>query len=108
VRDPGYDTEAKTYLPSYAAIAWYYNKVPHTGTMKEFVEKAREFARGPYAAALEQGDQFAAGGVRFDCAAGGRVYGAERGVCEGREAADFGDAVSEGIVSRGRPDIGAV
>ena len=57
VRDPGYDTDAKTYLPSYAAIAWYYNKVPHTGTMKEFVQKAREFSRGPYAAALEQGDR---------------------------------------------------
>jgi len=57
VRDPGYDTDAKTYLPSYAAIAWYYKKVPQTGTMKEFVEKAREFSRGPYAAALEQGDR---------------------------------------------------
>jgi carboxypeptidase C (cathepsin A) len=57
VRDPGYDTDAKTYLPSYAAIAWYYNKVPHTGTMKEFVQKAREFSRGPYAQALEQGDR---------------------------------------------------
>lgn len=56
VRDPGYDTESKTYLPSYAAIAWYYKKVPQTGTMQEFVQKAREFSRGPYAAALEQGD----------------------------------------------------
>jgi len=60
VRDPGYDTDAKTYLPSYAAIAWYYDKVPHVGTMKEFVEKAREFSRGPYAAALEQGDRLPA------------------------------------------------
>ena len=57
IRNPGYDTDTKTYLPSYAAIAWYYDKVPHTGTMKDFVQKAREFSRGPYAAALEQGDQ---------------------------------------------------
>jgi carboxypeptidase C (cathepsin A) len=57
VRDPGYDIDTKTYLPSYAAIAWFYNKVPHTGTMKEFVQKAREFSRGPYAAALDQGDR---------------------------------------------------
>ena len=57
VRNPGYDTDAKTYLPSYAAVAWYYDKVPHTGTMTDFVEKAREFSRGPYSAALEQGDQ---------------------------------------------------
>jgi carboxypeptidase C (cathepsin A) len=57
VMSPGYDSQAEFYLPSYAAIAWYYNKVPHTGTMEEYVEKVREFARGPYATALEQGDQ---------------------------------------------------
>jgi carboxypeptidase C (cathepsin A) len=57
VRSPGYDLDPKTYLPSYAAIAWYYNKVPHTGTMPEFVQKAREFSRGEYATALDQGDR---------------------------------------------------
>jgi carboxypeptidase C (cathepsin A) len=67
IRDPGYDTDAKTYLPSYAAIAWYYKKVPQTGTMKEFVEKAREFSRGPYAAALEEGDELPA--AQFDAIA---------------------------------------
>jgi carboxypeptidase C (cathepsin A) len=56
VRAPGYDLDPKTYLPSYAAIAWYYNKVPHKGTMKEFVESARKFSRTEYAAALDQGD----------------------------------------------------
>lgn len=64
IRNPGYDTDTKTYLPSYAAIAWYYEKVPHNGTMKDFVQKAREFSRGPYAAALEQGDQLPA--AEFD------------------------------------------
>lgn len=63
VRSTGYDLEAKTYLPSYAAIAWYYNKVPHTDTLEQFIDKARAFARGPYAEALELGsnlpvDQF--------------------------------------------------
>lgn len=57
VRDPGYDIDTKTYLPSFAAIAWFYNKVPHTGTMAEFVQKARVFSRGPYAAALDLGDR---------------------------------------------------
>jgi carboxypeptidase C (cathepsin A) len=56
VRSPGYDIEPATYLPSYAAIAWFYNKVPHNGAMQDFVQKAREFARGPYAEALQQGD----------------------------------------------------
>lgn len=57
VRSPGYDLESTTYLPSYAAIAWYYKKVPHKGTMEDFVESARKFARGPYAEALAEGDR---------------------------------------------------
>ncbi len=61
VEAPGYDSEAVYYLPSFAAIAWYYEKVPHTGTMKEYVQKVREFARGPYATALEQGDRLPPG-----------------------------------------------
>lgn len=64
VENPGYDSESEYYLPSFAAIAWYYDKVPHTGTMKDYVEKVREFARGPYATALEQGDQLPA--AEFD------------------------------------------
>jgi len=56
-QSPGYDIEVKRYLPSYAAIAWYYNKVPHTGTMEQFVQKAREFTSGPYAQALDMGDK---------------------------------------------------
>jgi carboxypeptidase C (cathepsin A) len=57
MRSPGYDIETKTYLPTYAAIAWYYNKVPHTGDMQDLVQKAREFSRGPYSMALDMGDQ---------------------------------------------------
>ena len=57
VMDPGYDSDSEYYLPSFAAIAWYYDKVPHTGTMKDYVQKVREFARGSYATALEQGDR---------------------------------------------------
>jgi carboxypeptidase C (cathepsin A) len=56
VQSPGYDLDTKRYIPSYAAIAWYHNKVPHTGTMKDFVQKAREFSRGEYATALDLGD----------------------------------------------------
>jgi carboxypeptidase C (cathepsin A) len=57
MRAPGYDIDVKTYLPSYAAIAWYYNKVPHNGTMKDFVQKARDFSRTEYATALDKGDR---------------------------------------------------
>lgn len=57
VRNPGYDTEAVSFLPTYAAIAYFHNKVPHSGSMADWVQRAREFARGPYLAALQQGDQ---------------------------------------------------
>ncbi|WP_263380260.1 S10 family peptidase [Granulicella paludicola] len=56
VNSPGYDLDTKRYIPSYAAIAWYYKKVPQTGSMKDFVQKAREFSRGEYSTALDQGD----------------------------------------------------
>jgi carboxypeptidase C (cathepsin A) len=56
VRSPGYDLDPKTYLPSYAAIAYYHKKVPQTMPIKEWIQKAREFSRGPYATALDKGD----------------------------------------------------
>ena len=55
-RSPGYDIEPETYLPSYAAIGWYFKKVPHNGTLEAHVEAARKFAAGPYAEALHEGD----------------------------------------------------
>ncbi len=59
-RNPGYDLEEVAYLPSYAAIAYHYKKVKATGSMEEFVEQARQFARGPYLTALAQGDKLPA------------------------------------------------
>jgi carboxypeptidase C (cathepsin A) len=67
VRAPGYDTSFTTYLPSYTAIAYHYNKGKHTGTLPEAVQQAREFARGPYAEALAQGDKLPA--AQFDAIA---------------------------------------
>ena len=60
VRTPGYDLGSMVYLPSYAAIAWYQNKVPHTGTMEQFVESARQFDRTVYMPALAEGDRLPA------------------------------------------------
>jgi carboxypeptidase C (cathepsin A) len=67
IRSPGYDTAAIAYLPSYAAIAYYYKKGKQTGTMADTVEQARQFARGPYADALAQGDKLPA--AQFDAIA---------------------------------------
>jgi carboxypeptidase C (cathepsin A) len=56
VRAPGYDTIYISNLPSYAAAAWYFNKVQNkTPDVATWVQQAREFAAGPYAEALFQG-----------------------------------------------------
>lgn len=55
---PGYDIASVHYLPSYAAIAWYHNKIePKPSSLSGFLEEARAFAYGPYAAALARGDE---------------------------------------------------
>ncbi len=61
VRSPGYDTVYIINLPSYAAAAWYFDKVQNkTPDIKAWVQQAREFASGPYAQALFQGDRLTA------------------------------------------------
>ncbi len=56
VRAPGYDTIYISNLPSYAAAAWYFNKVQNKPPdVATWVQQARDFAAGPYAEALFQG-----------------------------------------------------
>lgn len=55
-QNPGYDVQAVGYLPSFAAIGYYHGKVQKKGSLADWVEQAREFARGPYTTALQQGD----------------------------------------------------
>ncbi len=54
---PGLDNDFIGDLPSFAAIAWHYNKLAKKPSdFKEFLDEVRAFARGPYADALAQGD----------------------------------------------------
>jgi len=56
IRAGGYDMLYIANLPSYAAAAWYFNKIPNKpANLADWVQQAREFASGPYAAALFQG-----------------------------------------------------
>ncbi len=56
IRQSGFDTIHLGYLPTYAAVAWYHNRVPdRPADVGTFVEEARQFANGPYAAALLKG-----------------------------------------------------
>lgn len=61
VRQSGFDAIHIGYLPSYAATAWYHNRVAdRPADMADFVEQARVFANGPYAAALAKGQDIPA------------------------------------------------
>ena len=56
-RSAGLDNNYLTDFPSFAAIAWYHNKVANKpANILDFVQQAREFARGPYAQALYAGN----------------------------------------------------
>lgn len=56
IRQSGYDQIYIGYLPSYAAVAWYHNRVPNRpADLASFVQQARDFAVGPYASALAKG-----------------------------------------------------
>jgi len=68
VMAPGLDIDYIGNLPSYAAIAWYYNKLENKpADLKSFLNEVRAFARGEYAEALAQGDQLPP--ERFDAVA---------------------------------------
>lgn len=59
---PGTNLEYITYLPSYAAIAWYHNKLnPKPTDFSAFLQEVREFAETDYASALFEGSRLPAG-----------------------------------------------
>lgn len=56
VRQPGYDQNYLTLFPSYAATAWYHNRVPNRpADLRAFLDEVRTFTSGDYAAALARG-----------------------------------------------------
>jgi carboxypeptidase C (cathepsin A) len=57
IRNPGFDQIYVSYLPSYAATAWYHNRIPNrSADLQAFLKEVRDYARGPYLTALAQGD----------------------------------------------------
>jgi carboxypeptidase C (cathepsin A) len=53
---PGYEQDMVDYIPSYAAIAAYHHKLTaEPADLPSFLKEVREFARGPYAMALNKG-----------------------------------------------------
>jgi carboxypeptidase C (cathepsin A) len=61
VRDPGLDRVYIGYVPSYAATAWYHNKLQNKpADLPAFLQEVRAWAAGPYAQALEKGQNISA------------------------------------------------
>ncbi len=55
--NPGIDMPYIVALPTYAATAWYFNKVPNKpADLRTYLDQVENFATGEYAAALMKGD----------------------------------------------------
>ena len=50
------DQSLVDFLPSYATVAWYHDKIADKPELQGFIAQAREFANGPYALALQKGN----------------------------------------------------
>lgn len=56
--NPGNDTPYQLGLPTYAATAWYHDKLPNKPEKLEpFLDEVEEFAMGEYASALSKGSE---------------------------------------------------
>jgi len=54
---PGNDRPYPLFLPTYAATAWFHKKLPQQpAALEPFLAEVRQWALGPYAAALAKGD----------------------------------------------------
>ena len=53
----GEDLSYIVHFPTYAATAWYHDKVKKTGDLDQFIEEIRVFTRDVYTPALFKGDQ---------------------------------------------------
>jgi len=50
------DQSLVNFLPTYAADAWYHDKIANKPPLDQFLQQARDFASGPYALALQKGN----------------------------------------------------
>jgi carboxypeptidase C (cathepsin A) len=60
-RDPGFDQDLINYIPSYAAVAVYHHRsATQPADLTAYLKDVREWARGPYALALAEGQDLPA------------------------------------------------
>jgi carboxypeptidase C (cathepsin A) len=61
IEQAGYDQSYVSYLPSYAATAWYHNRLANRpAELAPFLDEVRAFAAGPYSQALAKGQNLSA------------------------------------------------
>jgi len=53
------DQSLVNFLPTYAADAWYHDKIPGKPPLDQFIQQARDFAAGAYTLALQKGNLIA-------------------------------------------------
>jgi carboxypeptidase C (cathepsin A) len=107
IRAGGYDTVYISNLPSYAAAAWYFNKIPNKpADLAAWVEQARVFAAGPYAQALFAGHNLPAAQLGHGGQGSEPADGPERGLREGGQPAHLAHAVPQGSAARRPQDPG--
>ena len=100
---PGYDTIYIANVPSYAAAAWYFNKVQNKPPdVATWVQQARDFASGPVRAGVVPGGSAAGGATRFGRKGDEPADRPQRGVHQGSKSAGIADAIPEGS-DAGRP-----
>ncbi|MBW8296294.1 peptidase S10 [Sphingopyxis sp.] len=79
IYQPGFEESHIGWLPSYAATAWYHNRLTdRPATLEPWLTQVREWARGPYAAVLAKGHD----ATDEERGAIARQYGALTGIPE--------------------------
>ena len=101
IRAGGYDIIYIANLPSYAAAAWYFDKIPNKpANLADWVQQARDFAAGPYAHALFAGDNLPAAQARRRRQAGQPLYRPQRGLHQGSQPAHLAHPLPQGGAAR--------
>ncbi len=85
-RDRGFDRNFVSYLPTFAAAAWYHSRIkPKPADLEAFLREVRAYAAGPYLLALDKGENLPDAVRGFDVVrrAFERIHGLVRRVPQG-------------------------
>ena len=74
-----YDQAYVNILPTYAAAAWYHDRIADKPPLEHFLQDARNFARGRYATALQMGNGLSADDRQAVAAEAARYTGLSAG-----------------------------